>query len=62
MTTQIESPYMKLNEACDYLKCCRRTALEMIYSGQLKAFKRGRNWLITKEAADKTLRAFTASR
>jgi excisionase family DNA binding protein len=51
----MESPWMTIQEACEYTKCKRGTILGLIRNEQLPAYKIGNRWRIHKEQLDRQM-------
>ena len=52
-TAEIENPVLLPREVMDYLACGRSKFYQLVQSGELKAFRVGSQWRVTKEELER---------
>lgn len=48
-TDEIENPVLLPREVMDYLACGKSKFYQLVHSGELKAFRVGKQWRVTRE-------------
>lgn len=54
------SDIITVDELCEMLRIGRNKAYELLRNGKIRAFRCGRNWIISKDAVEEFIKTYPA--